>query len=668
MFTIDEILMSENLTVDMDDEELDEIADTIIAGYEADCDSRSDWEERQDDYMKLAMQAYEEKTFPWKGAANVKFPLLSTAAMQFSARAYPALVPGINLVKGKITGYDTTGMKLGKADRIGRHMSYQLTEEMEGWEEDMDRLCVSLPILGTMFKKTYYNPSTGQNCSELIYPKDLVVDYWAKDISSAQRVTHKIYLSDNDILERVRTGVYKDCGHLSTGVEKQTPMEDELHGLSRPDSEFDPHEILEQHTYLDLDGDGYAEPYIVTVHLAQGKTLRIVARFDEDGVYENEGEIYRIEAINYFTKFGFIPNPDGSFYDIGFGQLLSPLNESINTIINQLLDSGTLSVTAGGFISKGIRLKGGDHSFRPFEWKSVNTTGDDLRKGIFPLPVREPSQVLFSLLGMMVESGEKLASVTDMVTGQNPGQNQPATTSMAVLEQGLKVFTSIYKRLYRSLKMEYKKLFYLNSKYLPDEVYFRILDEGHEQQEVIAREDYDMESADVQPYADPNIASDTMKMIKAQALLELLPLGTLNPMEVTKRVLMAQDQPDIEGIMMPPPQGPSPEEMEAQRKAALDEAKMEIEKERIAIDRMKVEAAALLNLAKAKDIGDAGVIREAQAHLDALRLRFERDDAMKEANSGNQQSGMGGMAQTPGNGGSIQNPGAAQGGPAGPLG
>jgi len=165
-------------------------------------------------------------------------------------------------------------------------------------------------------------------------------------------------LSDNDILERVRTGVYKDWGTLSAGDPEVNTTKDELHGVTRPQMDaFSPHEMVEQHTYLDLDGDGYREPYIVTVHLGQEKVMRIVARFDEDGVYENEGEIYKITPIQYFTKFGFIPNPDGSFYDIGFGQLLTPLNETINTLINQLLDSGTLANRAGGFISKGIRMK-----------------------------------------------------------------------------------------------------------------------------------------------------------------------------------------------------------------------------------------------------------------------------------------------------------------------
>ncbi len=641
-FKLDEILYSENLAEDIDEQDLHKIAADVIEGYENDKASRSDWEDRQEHYMKLAMQVVEEKTFPWKGAANVKYPLLTTASMQFSARAYPALVPGVNLVRGKITGFDVTGTKMDKAERIGRHMSYQLLEEMDGWEEDMDRLCVSIPIMGTLFKKTYYHPSTGKNCSELVYPLDLVVDYWAKSLNSAQRITHRLYMSQNDIIERVRTGIYRDWGTLEKGVSEDNETKNELHGVSEPvRDEYSPHEVIEQHTFLDLDGDGYMEPYVITVHLASEKVLRIVARFDEDGVYENDGEIYKIEPIQYFTKFGFIPNPDGSFYDIGFGQLLTPLNETVNTLINQLLDSGSLANRAGGFISKGIRIKGGEHNFNPFEWKFVNSTGDDLRKGIFPLPVRDPSQVLFTLLGTIVDSGEKMVAVTDMLMGQNPGQNQPATTSMAVIEQGLKVFTSIYKRLYRSLKEEYRKLFLLNSKYLPDQVYFNVLDQGHEQTQVIARDDYNVESADVQPYADPNIASDTMKMVKAQGLLELLPLGTLNPLEVTKRVLIAQDQPNIEGLIMQP-QGPSPQQLAAEDEIKREWEKINIEKQRLELEKIKITTQAELNLAKAKELGDEKGIREAELYMEAIKLKLE---SKKESPSGRKQERVSGVEE-----------------------
>jgi len=630
---MDKILSSENLAEELTEEELTSLAQEILEEYEEDRQSRAGWEYAMDDAMRLAMQVVEEKTIPWPGAANVKYPLLTTAAIQFSSRAYPALVPGVTIVKGKVSGRDLTGEKAEKADRIGQHMSYQLLEEMEDWEEEMDKLCVSLPILGTMFKKTYYDSVLQRNVSELVYPRDLIVNYWAKTLETAPRIHHRIYLSDNSIYERVADEIYLDWGDELTKqiTDTEDHLEQDIHEITRPQEVDDdtPHEIIETHCFLDLDGDGYKEPYVITTHLASQKILRIVARFDEDGLYEDDNkEVKRIKPIHYFTKFSFVPDPDGSFYDIGLGILLGPINETINTVINQLLDAGSLSNMQAGFISKGIRIKGGNKNFELGEWKTVNSTGDDLRKGIVPLPVREPSNVLFTLLGTMIDSGEKLASVTDMLMGENPGQNQPATTTMTVLEQGLKVFTSIYKRMYRSLKKEYKKLFELNSKYLPDEKYFNVLDEGQEQSKPIAKQDYDKKTADVQPYADPNIASDSMKILKAQALLELAQLGTLNPMEVTKRMLAAQDQPNPEALLMQK-QGPSKEEIEMKQKE--DESKraweeLRLRRVELKIAAIKAKTASLLDIAKAEAAEMGPQLDKYMAELDTIAKSVTKEE------------------------------------------
>jgi len=656
---IDTILSSENLGTEFSEDELNEIATELLDGVESDERSRKGWRDSQDDAVRLAMQVVEGKTFPWKGAANVKYPLLSTAALQFASRAYPALVPGVNLVRGKVNGYDTDGMKMAKADRIGKHMSYQLIEQMQDWEEDMDKLCMSLPILGTMFKKTYYDSVKQQNVSELVYPQDLIVNYWAKSLEDAQRVTQLIQMSDNEIYEKVVSNIFLDWGdelYKAVPVESVNDVADEVHKINQPETvdKSTPHEIAEIHCYLDLDNDGYSEPYVVTIHLESEKILRIVARFDQDGLYMDGKKVLRIEPINYYTKFSFVPDPTGAFYDLGFGLLLGPINETINTTINQLLDAGTLSNMQAGFISKGIRLKGGEKSFEPGEWKWVNTTGDDLRKGIIPLPVREPSNVLFTLLNLMIESGEKMASVTDMLMGQNPGQNQPATTSMNVLEQGLKVFTSIYKRMYRSLKKEYRKLFLLNSKYLPEMEYFNILDLGKEQQSVAFKADYDLKSADVVPYADPNVASESLKMLKAQALTELLQLGTLDPMEVTKRLLDAQNQPMPEALLAKS-KGPSFEEIKLQEEMKLEYAKLEILKETNEIKKTLADTQAILNIAKAEAEEIGQQFEQYRAQLETVKTIHEIKEKQMEMKNGeetgNSSGRSSGMAAQQGNGG-----------------
>ena len=583
--TFDELQGFDNIAEHLDGDTLKKIGSMVVDGYQEDLESRSDWEDRFDSNMDLALQTVEHKTFPWDGASNVKYPILTTAALQFSSRAYPALVSGTQVVKAKISGFDETGEKYNSAVRVGKHMSYQLLEEMENWEEDMDRLCMILPIVGCVFKKTYFSTTLGRNVSELVYPKDLVVNYWSKSLDDAPRKTHVLELSKNDMYERQVTGFYLEDIELNPSNETVDESADNRIGVHEGtlSDETTPYVLIEQHVSLDLDGDGYSEPYIVFVDLDSRQVLRIAARWDEEDVQQKEdGTIIRIPSVEYFTKYSFVPNPDGGFYDIGFGVLLSPINDTVNTLINQLVDSGTLNNLNAGFISRGIRIKGGDKNFGLGEWKTVNSTSEDLRKGIVPLPSKEPSQVLYSLLSMMIDSANKLGSVTDILTGENPGQNQPATTTMAVIEQGLKVFGSIYKRMHRSLKKEFRKLYRLNRIYLPPESYFEVLDIGDPQAAMaIFKTDYNKDVTNVQPQADPNVASESQRLIKAQALLELMQLGNINPTIVTRRILEAQEQPNIQELMQMPEPGPNLEfefeQQKAQDESERDWARIEIE-------------------------------------------------------------------------------------------
>jgi chaperonin GroES len=574
-----QLLEAVNIADSLEKEKLEEISEQVSEGFEYDLRSREHWEKDLESWTKLALQVKEEKQFPWRNAANVKYPLLSTAAMQFNARAYPSLVPSTgNIVKCEVIGADPDGQKLEQAKRVSTYMSYQLLHEMSGWEEDMDKLLIMLPIVGTLFKKIYYDSVTGKNVSELVMPKDVVVNYWAKNLEQAERVSQIILLNKRQIKERQLSKIYLD---VDLG-DPQMHIPENTKATIQYDSTL-PYQIIEQHTYLDLDDDGYTEPYVVVFERSTKQVLRIAARFDENTIYQDEnGSLQKIDPIQYYTKFSFIPNPDGGFYDIGFGLLLSPINEAVNTTINQLLDAGTLNNLQGGFLGKGLKLKMGDSAWTPGEWKTLNVMSDDLRKQVVPLPTKEPSKVLFELMGTLVTSGKELASVAEIFVGKMPGQNTPATTTMATIEQGMKVFTAVYKRIYRSLKEEYKKLFELNRIYLDSEKYVQVLDKQ------IQPTDFDKKSYNVCPSADPSTPTQTEKLMKAQGLLELLPLGTLDPLEVTKRVLEAQEQPNMEMIFHPsiretgqfqPPPDPKLQEMEMkgqmeERKAALKEQEM----------------------------------------------------------------------------------------------
>lgn len=589
---LSDALQELNLAEDLDKEELEKIGVEIHQGYKRDLDSKKDWDAAVDEWVKLAAQIREEKNYPWPKASNVKYPLLATAAMQFAARAYPSLVPADGkIVQFKVVGVDMQGMKADKADRLAKHMNYQLTDDMEDWEEEMDRLLIQLPVVGCLFKKTYFDPIKKKNISRLVGAKDLVVNYWATSLETAHRVTEIIPMTANQIKGAQNAGLFlKDVELPDPQSAPSLPRKADAH--TTPPSQADastPYSILECHTFYDLDDDGYAEPYIITLEESSQKVLRIVARFDSDGIYMSDDgkKVTCVEPVGYYTKYGFIPNPDGSFYDIGFGHLLGPLNESTNTVINQLVDAGSLRNLQSGFIGKGLRLKMGETKFQPGEWKTVNATGDDIKKQVFPLPLGEPSDVLFKLLGMLVESGKELASVAEIFTGKMPGQNTPATTTNTAVEQGMKVFTAIYKRIYRAYTKEFKKLFRLNGLYEENfEKAKAVLDTQ------ISPQDYDQKSYDVCPTADPSAVSTTQKMQKAQMLMEVLPLGTVNPLEATKRILEAQEQPNIEALMANAP-GPAPDpklqQIEAQMKMEQEKHQLEMQVKQLEIQLKQQE-------------------------------------------------------------------------------
>lgn len=569
-------MLGENLIDDFSEDQLLELKTQVNTGFENDVKSREQWLNDLEDWINLAKQIREEKSYPWPGASNVKYPLLATAAMQFAARAYPSLVPSSGkVVKAVVIGKDPTGEKLNRATRISDYMSYQLFSEMDGWEEDMDKLLMMLPVVGTMFKKTWYDKSEDKIQSCLILPKNIVVNYWTKSLDDCERISEIIELSPRKMQERIRQEIYKD---VELGAPVPPPDSDDGN-----QDETTPYTIIEQHTFFDKDGDGYAEPYIVTFEKESGKILRVAARYYLDDVTldADDKRVVKIKPIQMYTKFGFVPNPDGSFYDIGFGVLLGPLNESVNTLINIQIDSGHLATLQSGFIGKGLRLKAGDNKFQPGEWKMVPGNGDDLRKQIVPLPTKEPSDVLFQLMGSLITSGKELASVAEIFVGKMPGQNTPATTTMASIEQGMKVFTAVYKRIFRALAEEFGKIFDLNKMYLDPMKYVEVVDTQ------IGPDDFDRATCDIVPGADPTAVSQTEKLLKAQGLLELLPLipGLLDPIEVVSRVLEAQEQPNWQKVFsiqvqqsgqLPPPP-PDPKLMAIQAKVEADQRKAQVD-------------------------------------------------------------------------------------------
>jgi chaperonin GroES len=540
-----------NLAEILPENDVTAIGQKVLRDVQIDRDSLTDWLPRYQRAMDTAMQVRQAKTFPWPGAANIRYPLLTTAAVQFQARAYPAIVDGSNLVKGRVLGPDPEGMKRARADRIGQHMTWQLLYRMPGWEEDTDRLLLMLPIVGCVFRKSYYDPISATNCSDMIPASDFIVNYWTVSLERAPRYTHVLHLYPHEAQERIASGLWRKIR-----VEGDNAGEDS-------DALVD---FYEQHRMIDMDDDGYPEPYVVTTNV-HGEVARIVPCFGlsdvvvsipggtakliklvQEGRLNEVGQVVRIERRQYFSKYGFIPAPDGSFYDLGFGTLLEDISAAIDTALNQIIDAATLQNAQGGFVGSGVNIKGGNLKFVLGEWKRVDTTGGTLRDNIMPLTLPGPSSVLYSMLGMLIEAARDITSVQNVLTGEGTA-NQPATTTLALIEQGQKVMTAIFKRIHRAFGQELRILRRLNRDYLDEQEYFQLNDA--EDAQTVEQADYADEDLDVVPVSDPTAVSDMQRMARAQASMVFNGDPLINQEELRKRYFEAIGERDIKALMTP---------------------------------------------------------------------------------------------------------------------
>jgi chaperonin GroES len=570
-----DLIMAPNLCDRFSGDDLDRIGMRVWEGYQRDKFSRSAWERRMNAAMDLAMQVQVAKTFPWPGCSNVIFPLVTIAALQFSARSYSNIIQGTNVVRYRVIGKEEETVRQ-RALRIGKHMSWQVLEEDLGWEEQHDRLLINLSIVGTNFIKSRYDPGLGHPVDELVMARDLVLDYWAKSIESAARVTQCIPLFRNEIYERALRKTFRDVRDDQWFSQppplRQEPQQiqaDLRAGVMANQSDEDAaYKTLEQHRWFDFDRDGYAEPYIVTIEEQSKKVLRIVARFDEPDVEHTASgrEILRITPTQYFTKYSFIPSPDGGAYDLGFGVFLGPINEAVNSGIDQLLDNGTMQNSIGGFLGRGAKIRGGVYTMAPWEWKRVDSTGDDLRKNIVPFPERAPSEVMFKLIGLLIEYANRIAGTVDTMVGENPGQNTPASTFQGMTEQGMQVYGMIFKRVWRAMKEEFKKRYVLNGKFLKTHQDFGPASD------FIRREDYTGSPDQIAPVANPRVTSTVMRINQA-ALVKQSAMQTpgYSLPEVEKEWLMALEVEGIDRLYPGPdkvPPLPNP-------KAAIEQMKLE---------------------------------------------------------------------------------------------
>ena len=565
-----------NLASELKQEQLDQLGETVYTEYKIDLDSRSDWEETAKRASEAIDSKIEQKTYPFNGAANIKYPLLTTATLQFAARAFPAIVQTPKIVKCAVQGKDPSGIKKARSERVSSFMSYQLIKKMPEWVEDTDTLLHQLPVVGCSFRKTYWSFERDRPCSEMVSAFDFVVNNSTRDLENCPRATHVIPpLYPHEIKERVNAGTFLDIDH----EEPEDAGEDSQAA----------HRFLEQHRRLDLDGDGYPEPYIVTIHEMTHKVVRIVANYKPDDIIADEQRIIRIPANSYFTKIPFIPDPNGGYYDIGYGKLLDSLSETINSSLNKIMDAGHLQNAGGGFIGSGLRMKSSMLRQEPGKYHTVNSPGSAIRDAIVHIQHPGPSSVLFQLLGMMIDAGKEVASVSEVITG-DVQRNQTATTTLALIEQGLKVFTAIYKRIFRSLSREFELLYQLNHDYLDDDAYQKFIDMKEELQGgASVTEDFNDADMDICPVADPNEVTDMQRLGRGQLLLEISQDPLMDRKKALQRFLEAAGFTDIDELFVEQ-QGPSPMEEMQLKSMEVDMDKTTSEAERNRAMAQKAEA------------------------------------------------------------------------------
>ncbi|TXH48517.1 MAG: hypothetical protein E6Q97_24640 [Desulfurellales bacterium] len=623
----DEIAQRSNLTDLLAEEDLNALGVHLHDGYTADEDSRRGWLLRMQAALDLAMQITETKSFPWVGASNVAFPLVTIAAMQFHARAYPAIISGKEVARVKDNPLASERERFA-AQKAAQHMNCQLLDDDSSWEEQFDRLLLAYSIVGCGFKKSYFGATDQRINSDFVSAKNLVVDYYAKSLETARRKTHLYELHRNDLVEGMRTEPpryknYEDAAWFQAGPpmrEEEERKRDGTHASGTHDPS-QPFSVGEQHCWLDLDGDGYEEPYVAIFDLDSKSVLRLVAGWDRpEDIYRNgKGQIIKIRQTQYFTKYGFIPSPDGSFYDIGFGVLLGPLNESVSTLVNQLIDAGTMKTVGGGFMGKGVKVRGGTYSFTPGEWKRVDSTGDDLRKNLVPLETPEPSPTLFQLLSLLIDYTNRIAGTMETMVGENPGQNTPKSNMDSMIEQGMKIYTALFKRCWRSMKEEFRKIYVLNGIYGSSSV----------------RPWFLFDPRYCVPAADPNISSEAERRSRAILIAErAATVSGYNPIAVETNFLLSMKIEDPAKFYNGPPKEtpPDPKVMVAGMKEQGREADRQLKFRLALLELMAGEreqeanianllASAQKSLAQAEGERDNRLIVAMQTTLAALKDR-----------------------------------------------
>ena len=554
-----------NLVDFIDQITLEKISHDLLSSIQSDKQSRSEWEKTYTDGLKyLGMKFDETRSQPFEGSSGVVHPILAEAVTQFQAQAYKEMLPAKGPVKTEIVGARTIDTE-NQAERVQEFMNYYIMNEMEEYDPELDQMLFYLPLAGSCFKKVYFDNVLNRAVAKFIAPEDLIVPYEAADISSAERITHSITMSANEIKKQQVTGFYANVdigsGSMSEDISDIDEAIDEIQGISPSYKENRNRTVYEVHTVLDIEGfedldqsgnpTGLKLPYIVTIEEDSEQVLSIRRNYIEADPLKNK--------INYFVQYKFLPGL--GFYGLGLSHMIGGLSKASTSILRQLIDAGTLANLPAGFKARGMRIRDEDDPLQPGEFRDIDTTGGSLRENLIPLPIKEPSNVLMQLLGILVDSGKRFAAIADMNVG-DMNQAMPVGTTVALLERGTKVMSAIHKRLHYAQRIEFALLAKVFGEFLPPVYNYQVGSGPGE----VKQTDFD-DRVDIIPVSDPNIFSQSQRVTLAQELLQMVQSnpeihGPLGIYEAYRRMYAALGVDNVDALLQPPPDN-TPKPMDA---------------------------------------------------------------------------------------------------------
>ena len=502
---------NENLADALDEGELADMVGDLIGDYDDDIASRKDWIQTYVDGLELLGMKVEDRTEPWPGACGVYHPLLAESVVKFQAETMMETFPAQGPVRTQVIGKETPE-KRDAARRVQDDMNYQLTDVMTEYRPEHERMLWGLGLAGNAFKKVYYDPSLGRQVAMFVTADDVVVPYGASNLETAERVTHVMRKTPNELKKLQRDGFYRDVDlgdPDSTLDEVEKKIAERLGFRATTDDRYKLLEmqvdlIIDDDKFRDDDDEGVALPYIVTLEKGSNEVLAIRRNWQPDDKLKRKR--------NHFVHYSYVPG--FGFYAFGLIHLIGAFAKSGTSLIRQLVDAGTLSNLPGGFKTKGLRVKGDDTPISPAEWRDVDVASGTMRDNIMPLPYKEPSQVLYSLLGTIVEEGRRFAGMADLQVS-DMSANAPVGTTLAILERSLKMMSAVQARIHYSMKQEFKLLKVIIADYTPDTYSY----EPEEGDRKAKKSDYD--NIDVLPVSDPNAATMAQKIVQYQAVIQL---------------------------------------------------------------------------------------------------------------------------------------------------